>query len=320
MNILETEIAIKKTKDFFEKALAEKLKLLRVSAPLFVLHESGLNDNLSGTEEPVNFIVDNKRLEIIHSLAKWKRLALWKYGFEEGSGLYADMNAIRKNETFSNIHSLYVDQWDWEKIISNKERNVEYLESTVRKIYQAIKETGSYLKKEYYYLNIDLPEDIFFITTQELEDIYPELSSKERETEITKKYKAVFLKNIGDILKSGKAHDSRSPDYDDFSLNGDILVWNPIIKDAFELSSMGIRVNKEQLIEQLTKTNKLERLNFEYHQLLLKDKLPQTIGGGIGQSRLCMFYLNKQHIGEVQASYWPESILVKCKKEKINLL
>ncbi|MCL2522648.1 MAG: aspartate--ammonia ligase [Erysipelotrichales bacterium] len=320
MDILETEIAIKKTKDFFEKALAKKLNLLRVSAPLFVLHESGLNDNLSGSEEPIDFLVNNKRLEIVHSLAKWKRLALWKYGFKEGTGLYTDMNAIRKNEVLSSIHSLYVDQWDWEKIIKEKERNSKYLESTVKKIYQAIKETGNFLKKNYPYLNIDLPENIYFITTQELENLYPDFSSKKREKAIVKKHKAVFLKNIGDKLKSGNSHDSRSPDYDDFTLNGDILVWNPIINNAFELSSMGIRVNKEKLIEQLTKNNKLERLNFDYHQLLLANKLPQTIGGGIGQSRLCMFYLNKRHIGEVQASYWPEVILQKCKKEKINLL
>lgn len=320
LGLIETQFAIKKIKDFFENDLAEKLSLTRVSAPISVKKNSGLNDNLSGVEQPVSFFVDNEELEIVHSLAKWKRQALKDYGFVSGTGLYTDMNAIRKDEHPDNIHSIYVDQWDWEKIISKEERNIDTLMSVVKIIYSCLKDTENLVNSMFSNLINRLPENIYFVTAQELEDLYPELSPQERETAISKKHGAVFIMKIGDILKSGKAHGSRSPDYDDWQLNGDIVVYNKILKSGFELSSMGIRVDSNSLKEQLTKANALDRLHFPYHQAILNNSLPFTIGGGIGQSRMCMYFLDKIHIGEVQASYWPDKEKERCKKEGIHLL
>ena len=321
LNLIQTEIAIKKIKDHFENRLAEVLKLRRVSAPLFLEKGSGLNDNLNGTEKPVSFEVDGKTMEIVHSLAKWKRNALYRYGFKSGTGLYTDMNAIRKDEKLDAIHSLYVDQWDWEKIIKKEDRNMRTLKSTVRKIYGVLRETEIYIKNEYNYLSShSLPENIFFITTQELEDKYPTLTPKQRERAITKEKKAVFLMQIGDTLKSGIKHDGRSSDYDDWKLNGDILVYNEVLDDSFELSSMGIRVDREALLYQLEKEGNMDRVNLPYHKMVLDETLPYTIGGGIGQSRMCMFFLEKAHIGEVQASFWSDEEKEKCEKEGIFLL
>lgn len=320
LNLIDTLIAIKKIKDHFEQRLSKILKLIRVSAPLFVESNKGINDNLNGVEQPVSFKVGNNDIEIVHSLAKWKRMALAKYNLRMHSGLYTDMNAIRKDEELDEIHSIYVDQWDWEMLIEEKDRNLEFLKSIVTKIYNVLRETEIFIQNEYPNLEPKLGNEIYFITSQELLDMYPDLSAKERENKIVKEKKAVFLLQIGKILSNGNKHDGRSPDYDDFELNGDILVYNPVLDSAFELSSMGIRVNKESLLKQLEQENKLDRLNLEYHQLLLNDKLPLTIGGGIGQSRMCMFFLNKRHIGEVQSSYWPDEVIEKCKKENIELL
>ena len=320
LNLIDTLIAIKKIKDHFEQRLSKILKLIRVSAPLFVESNKGINDNLNGVEEPVSFKVGNNDIEIVHSLAKWKRMALAKYNLRMHSGLYTDMNAIRKDETLDEVHSIYVDQWDWEMLIEKKDRNIDFLKSIVTKIYNVLRETEIFIQNEYSNLTPKLSNEIFFITSEELLQMYPNLTPKERENKIVKEKGSVFLLQIGKILSNGTKHDGRSPDYDDFNLNGDILVYNPILDSAFELSSMGIRVNKESLMEQLKQENKLDRVNLEYHQLLLNDKLPLTIGGGIGQSRMCMFFLNKKHIGEVQTSYWPEEIIEKCKKENIELL
>ena len=320
LNLIDTLIAIKKIKDHFEQRLSKILKLIRVSAPLFVESNKGINDNLNGVEQPVSFKVGNNDIEIVHSLAKWKRMALAKYNLRMHSGLYTDMNAIRKDEELDAIHSIYVDQWDWEMVIEEKDRNLEFLKNIVTKIYNVLRETEIYLQNEYPNLTPKLGNEIYFITSEELLNMYPDLSPKERENKIVKEKKAVFLLQIGKILSNGEKHDGRSPDYDDFELNGDILVYNPVLDSAFELSSMGIRVNKETLLSQLKQENKLDRINLEYHQLLLNDKLPLTIGGGIGQSRMCMYFLNKRHIGEVQTSYWPEEVIEKCKKENIELL
>ena len=320
LNLIDTLIAIKKIKDHFEQRLSKILKLIRVSAPLFVESNKGINDNLNGIEEPVKFKVGTNDIEIVHSLAKWKRMALAKYNLRMHSGLYTDMNAIRKDETLDAIHSIYVDQWDWEMLIEERDRNVEFLKTIVTKIYNVLRETEIFIQNEYPNLIPKLGNEIYFITSQELLDMYPNLSPKEREYMIVKEKKAVFLMQIGKILSNGTKHDGRSPDYDDFMLNGDILVYNPVLDSAFELSSMGIRVNKESLLNQLEQENKMERLNLEYHQALINNELPLTIGGGIGQSRMCMYFLNKRHIGEVQSSYWPEEIIEECKKENIELL
>lgn len=322
LNLRENEVAIKTIKDFFEKRLAKELNLTRVSAPLFVIPESGLNDNLSGVERPVSFDLKEKNIkaEIVHSLAKWKRMVLSRYDFKVGEGLYTDMNAIRRDEDLDNIHSIYVDQWDWEKIISKKSRNLDTLKDIVRKIYNVFKDTEEYLSKYYSDYEKILPEGIYFITSQELEDRYPQLAPKEREDRISKEKGAVFIMQIGDVLKSGEKHDGRAPDYDDWSLNGDILLWYPILNQALELSSMGIRVDKRALERQLKLSNCEERKSLEFHRLLLEERLPFTIGGGIGQSRLCMFFLKKAHIGEVQASIWPEDMIQECKKANIILL
>lgn len=322
LDIVATEIAIKYVKDLFEKRLAHHLNLMRISAPLYVSTTSGLNDNLSGTERPVAFDIKElqRDVEIVHSLAKWKRMALKRYHFEVNKGIYTDMNAIRRDENLDNLHSTYVDQWDWEKIISRPNRNREMLEMTVKNIMKALVETQSELVKVFENLKPFIHQDIHFITTQELEDIYPTLTPKQREYEIVKKYKSVFLMQIGDVLKSGKKHDDRAPDYDDWSLNGDILIYYPILDACIELSSMGIRVDAQKLHEQLTKANCLEREQLPFHQQLIHDELPLTMGGGIGQSRICLVLLNKAHIGEVQVSSWSKEMIRVCEEAGIHLL
>lgn len=321
LGLLETEIAIKKIKDFFQDNLADALNLTRVSAPLFVNPKTGLNDDLNGIERPVEFdLKSGELIQVVHSLAKWKRMALHRYKFTPGSGIYTDMNAIRRDEDLSNLHSFYVDQWDWEKVIKKEERTTETLIETVKKIYDVFYRMSLYIRKEYRYLTIDLPKDIFFITTQELEDMFPTLSSKEREDAITKEHGAVFISQIGGALKSGEKHDGRAPDYDDWTLNGDIVFWNPILNRSFELSSMGIRVSEESLAKQLKIAGAEGRSELEFHKMLLEGKLPYTIGGGIGQSRICMFFLEKAHIGEVQASLWPEDMVKACEAAGIELL
>lgn len=323
MDIRETEIAIKYVKDFFERELAKNLNLTRVSAPLFVKSDSGLNDNLNGVERPVSFGIkeqNDEMVEIVHSLAKWKRFALGRYGFRHGEGLYTDMNAIRRDEETDNIHSILVDQWDWEKIIEKEERTRETLEATVKAVYASLKATEDYVVEKYPQMKKVLPEDIFFITSQELEDRYPDITSKEREYEIAKEKGAVFIMQIGGALKSGEKHDGRSPDYDDWKLNGDIIVYYPLIDIALELSSMGIRVDEESLREQLSISGCMERAKLPFQKALLEGKLPYTVGGGIGQSRMCMFFLQKAHIGEVQASAWPEDITEYADQRGVTLL
>ena len=322
LNLIETEIAIKFIKDNFEKELAKALKLTRVSAPLFVFPETGLNDNLNGYERAVRFDVQDigKEVEIVQSLAKWKRMALAKYGFQAETGLYTDMNAIRRDETLDAIHSVYVDQWDWEKVITAEDRNEEYLKAAVRSIYGAVLRTAKELEKKYPVLDCYFPDKISFVSTYELEEKYPELTPKERENAAAKEYGAVFVMQIGGRLKNGEKHDGRAPDYDDWSLNGDIILYNRVLQSAFEISSMGIRVDRESLISQLKAENAEDRLNFEFHKLLISGALPLTIGGGIGQSRLCMLLLQKAHIGEVQVSVWPEKEINKCKAKGITLL
>lgn len=323
LDLRETEIAIKKTKDFFENNLAESLDLTRVSAPIFVRSGKGINDDLAGKERCVSFDaldVDNESIEIVQSLAKWKRMALKRYGFSQGEGLYTDMNAIRRDETLGNLHSIYVDQWDWEKVISRKQRNVKVLRSTVETIYDVIKRTESFLAKLYPVLGTILPEKINFISSQELEDLYPELSPKEREDKIAERFGAVFITQIGHELRSGQKHDSRSPDYDDWNLNGDLLLWYPPLGRAIEITSMGVRVDEKVLLEQLKLACQEQRMQLEYHKKLLNKELPYTFGGGIGQSRLCMFLLRKIHIGEVQVSVWNEETIEECRKRNIHLL
>ena len=323
LNLKETQIAIKQVKDFFQRELAAELNLKRVSAPLFVSPESGLNDNLNGVERPVSFGVkeqNDKPFEIVHSLAKWKRLALKRYNFNVGEGLYTDMNAIRRDEDTDNIHSIFVDQWDWEKIIPEDARNEQTLRETVKAVYEALRVTEKYMANKYDYVECFLPEEITFVTTQELVDLYPGLSAKEREYEIVKKYGAVFLMQIGDILSNGEKHDGRAPDYDDWKLNGDILVYYPVLDIALELSSMGIRVNAESLAEQLKKAGCEERAELPFQKALLNGELPQTIGGGIGQSRICMFFLRKAHIGEIQVSVWPDEIYDEAAEKGITIL
>ena len=323
LSIRETEVAIKEIKDHFERALAKSLHLTRVSAPLFVKPESGLNDNLNGVERPVSFGIKEQNdspVEIVHSLAKWKRYALKRYGFHSGEGLYTDMNAIRRDEDTDNIHSIYVDQWDWEKVISREERNTETLQYTVRKVYAALRETETYISRRYNYIEPILPEEIFFITSQELEDLYPECTAKEREYRIAKDKGAVFISQIGKYLLSGEKHDGRAPDYDDWELNGDIIVYYPVLDIALELSSMGIRVDEESLKHQLEIAGCPERAELDFQKALLNHELPYTIGGGLGQSRICMFCLRKAHIGEVQSSTWPEHIVAYAAEHGIQLL
>jgi aspartate--ammonia ligase len=323
LNLIQTEVAIKQTKDFFESSLAEALNLTRVSAPILLKSGKGLNDDLNGVERMVSFEaidIKNANIEIVQSLAKWKRMALARYGFVLGAGLYTDMNAIRRDEVLDHLHSIYVDQWDWEKIISKEHRNIETLKSEVQKIYQVFKNTEKHLNELYPALEPVLPESIHFITTQELETMYPELTPKEREDRIAKEYRAVFIMQIGGQLMSGEKHDGRSPDYDDWSLNGDIIFWYPTLEQSIEVSSMGIRVDEDALKKQLKITNTEDRMSLEYHQAVLNCELPYTIGGGIGQSRICMFFLKKVHIGEVQVSVWNDQILEDCSKANITLL
>lgn len=323
IDYMESQRAIKKIKDFFQEEIAYGLRLRRVSAPLFVAPESGLNDNLNGTERTVSFGIRDlgeKNVEIVQSLAKWKRMALGKYDIQVGRGLYTDMNAIRRDEDLDNIHSVYVDQWDWEKVIGKENRNEEYLQETVKIIYAALKNLGDFVNRLYPELRTELPNEIFFITSQELEDMYPDLEPKQREREITRDNRAVFISKIGKELKSGKKHDGRAPDYDDWELNGDIILWNDILDDAFEISSMGIRVDEVAMAKQLKIANAEDRKEKPFHKAILNKELPYTIGGGIGQSRLCMYFLRKAHIGEVQVSLWPEDMIEECKKNNIFLL
>lgn len=321
LNLYQTQEAISFIKKEFQKRLANNLNLKRVSSPLFVDSSSGLNDNLNGTERPVKFdIAETKTYaEVVHSLAKWKRFALGKYHFSPLEGLYTDMNAIRRDEDMDNIHSIYVDQWDWEKVITSDTRNVQYLKDTVRDIVSAIYDTNIAVIDRYN-TSLKLKREVTFITSQQLEDMYPNLTAKERENTFTKKHGTVFIMQIGDLLKSGSKHDNRAPDYDDWTLNGDILIYNEILDIAFELSSMGIRVDKEAMLIQLKKANCMDRLALPFHKALVNDELPLTMGGGIGQSRLCMLLLQKAHIGEVQCSIWDEDTLAKCKSAKVELL
>jgi len=323
LDLHDTQIAIKTVKDYFQKALTRRLNLLRVSAPLFVTPSSGLNDNLNGVERPVSFGIkeqDDAQAEIVHSLAKWKRYALKEYGFRHGEGLYTDMNAIRRDEDTDNIHSIYVDQWDWEKIISKEERTVDTLKEVVREVYKALRATETYMTLQYDYIEETLPKDIFFITSQELEDMYPDCTPKEREYKITKLKGAVFIMQIGGQLASGEKHDGRAPDYDDWSLNGDIIVYYPLLDIALELSSMGIRVDEDALLKQLELAGCPERAELPFQKAILEQELPYTIGGGIGQSRICMFYLRKAHIGEVQVSLWPDDVRKEAAAHGIKLL
>ena len=322
LNLHDTQVAIKTVKDFFQQTLAQRLNLLRVSAPLFVDPKSGLNDNLNGVERPVSFDIKNmtNTAEIVHSLAKWKRYALKKYGFSEGEGLYTDMTAIRRDEDLDNIHSVYVEQWDWEKIISKENRTVDTLKEVVRTIYKVLRKTEKYMAIQYDYIEEILPKDIFFITTQELLDLYPDCTPKEREYKITKEKGAVFLMKIGKTLSNGERHDGRAPDYDDWELNGDILVYYPVLDIALELTSMGIRVDEESLDRQLSISGCDDRRELDFQKAVLNKELPYTIGGGIGQSRICMFFLRKAHIGEVHVSIWPDEMRKSAEERGIMLL
>ncbi|TRX62816.1 aspartate--ammonia ligase [Carboxylicivirga sp. M1479] len=332
LNLKQTEHAIKTVKDHFQTALSAELRLRRVTAPLFVMKGTGINDDLNGTERPVAFPVkefNDQQAEVVHSLAKWKRMMLADYEIEQGFGLYTDMNAIRPDEELSNIHSLYVDQWDWERHITPSEYTINYLKYIVKKIYEVMKRTEFIVFERYPHIKPILPEDITFIHAQELLDKYPDLTPKEREDAIAKEYGAVFVIGIGSTLSHGEKHDGRAPDYDDWStptskdqkgLNGDILVWNPILERSFELSSMGIRVSPEVLSKQLEIENCSERKELMFHKRLLNNELPLSIGGGIGQSRLCMFFLRKAHIGEIQSSIWPADMREQCKANKIILV
>ena len=321
-SVEQTEKAIKAVKDMFQLNLSAQLALLRVTAPMMVLSGQGLNDDLNGVERPVKFPVksmDEAPAEVVHSLAKWKRLKLAELGVEPGRGIYTDMNALRPDEDLDNIHSIYVDQWDWEKVMLPEERTTEFLHKTVRRIYEAVKVTENKLYVEFPQIVPILPEEIFFISAEELLQRYPGKNPKERENAIAKEYGAVFIQGIGGKLSDGKSHDGRAADYDDWTLNGDILLWNPVLESAFEISSMGIRVDAPALHRQLSERNQLWKEELYFHRLLLDGKLPQTIGGGIGQSRLCMFLLRKAHIGEIQSSIWPASMREACHNAGIEL-
>ena len=323
LNLYDTQIGIKTVKDFFQSLLAKQLNLLRVSAPLFVDPASGLNDNLNGVERPVSFGIkeqDDYEAEVVHSLAKWKRYALKEYGFQHGEGLYTDMNAIRRDEVTDNIHSIFVDQWDWEKILSREERNQDTLMAVVKDVYKVLRKTEMYMAIQYDYIEEILPKEIFFITTQELADMFPDNTPREREYFITKAKGAVCIMQIGDVLENGERHDGRAPDYDDWSLNADILVYYPVLDIALELSSMGIRVDRDALLSQLEKAGCPERAKLPFQQAILNEEVPFTIGGGIGQSRICMFFLRKAHIGEVQCSLWPARIREEAMRNGIHLL
>ena len=331
-NVENTEKAIKAVKDMFQDNLSAQLVLLRVTAPMVVLSGKGLNDDLNGVERPVSFGVKDmggSSAEIVHSLAKWKRVKLAQMGVQPGRGIYTDMNALRPEEELDNIHSIYVDQWDWEKVIAREDRNLAFLKKTVRRIYEAIKVTENKLYVEFPQIEPMLPEDIFFIHAEQLLKMYPDLTPKERENAVVKEHKAVFIIGIGGVLSDGHPHDGRSADYDDWStvnedgyegLNGDLLLWNPVLESAFEVSSMGIRVDSDALRHQLAVRGEEHKSGLEYHKALLEDRLPYTIGGGIGQSRLCMFLLRKAHIGEIQSSLWPEDMISRCREAGIELV
>ena len=332
LDLKQTEKAIKLIKDFCQENLSSELRLRRVTAPLFVLKGTGVNDDLNGIERPVSFAVkemNDAKAEVVQSLAKWKRLMLANYGIPAGYGIYTDMNAIRPDEELSNIHSLYVDQWDWEKVITAKQREVEYLKKVVNQIYSVLLRAEFVVYENYPTIKPLLPEEITFVYAEELVQRYPNLTSKEREYEITKAHGAVFIIGIGGKLSNGEVHDGRAPDYDDWTtpnsggykgLNGDILIWNPVLQQSFEISSMGIRVDKEALLRQLELAGANDRKELMFHKKLLKDELPLSIGGGLGQSRLCMYFLRKAHIGEVQASLWPEEMIQQCIEHNIYMV
>ena len=322
-DLITTEKAIKFVKDNFEDALANKLNLVRVSAPILVFSDLGINDDLNGVERAVRFDIkelDGRNAEIVHSLAKWKRTALKKYGFTTNTGLYTDMNAIRRDDDIDNIHSIYVDQWDWERVIDKSQRTVEYLKQVVQDIVDVIYEVNELTKAKFPELSLKMTKEVTFITTLEAEAMYPDLTPKQRETALTKKYGSVFLMQIGKKLQNGKPHDGRAPDYDDWNLNGDILLYNELLESSFEVSSMGIRVDGESLQAQLKERGKEERLKFPYHKQVISGELPLTIGGGIGQSRICMFILQKAHIGEVQVSLWPDGLEEAAHNNGIEIL
>lgn len=332
LDLKQTEKAIKLVKDFFEMGLASELRLRRVTAPIIVMKGTGINDDLNGVERPVAFPIkslDDKQAEVVQSLAKWKRMALADYRIEEGYGIYTDMNALRPDEDLDSIHSIYVDQWDWERVISRKERNVEFLKDIVRRIYSCLKRTEFVVYENYPEITPHLPVEITFFHAEEILAMYPALPPREREYKIAEKYGAVFIMGIGGKLSNGEKHDGRAPDYDDWStsssngfagLNGDIIIWNPVLKDSFEISSMGIRVDEEALLRQLKLTGFEERKNLYWHNRLLQGDFPLSIGGGIGQSRICMYFLRKAHIGEVQASIWPPDMLEECRNANIMLM
>jgi aspartate--ammonia ligase len=332
LNLKETEKAIKLIKDFFESNLASELKLRRVTAPLFVQRGTGINDDLNGIERPVSFKIKDMNdavAEVVHSLAKWKRMMLADYGISNGYGIYTDMNALRPDEEMDNIHSIYVDQWDWEKILFPEERNLDYLKDIVRHIYAVIKRTEFIVYENYPEIVPLLPDDIHFVHSEDMYEKYPDMTAKEREKMIARDYGAAFIIGIGNDLPSGIPHDGRAPDYDDWStetgngykgLNGDIIIWNPMLEDTFELSSMGIRVDKTALLRQLEIQDKMERKDLLFHKRLLNGEFPESVGGGIGQSRLCMYFLRKAHIGEVQASIWPGEMVEHCRKTGIHLM
>lgn len=332
LDLKQTELAIKQIKEFFQQNLSTELRLRRVTAPLFVLQGLGINDDLSGIERAVTFPIKDlcdARAEVVHSLAKWKRLTLSEYNIPQGYGIYTDMNAIRADEELGNLHSLYVDQWDWERVIGEEDRNVKFLKKIVERIYAAMLRTEYMVYEMYPDLKPSLAEEIHFIHAEELLQMYPHLTPKEREHAIAKKYGAVFIIGIGSKLSNGEPHDHRAPDYDDWStpnsdgyngLNGDIIVWNDLLGRSFELSSMGIRVNKEVMLQQLELTGKEDRTNLYFHQRILNDTLPLCIGGGIGQSRLCMLFLKKAHIGEIQSSIWPNEMKLECREANIPLI
>jgi aspartate--ammonia ligase len=332
LDLKQTEKAIKLVKDFFQQDLSSELKLSRITAPLFVMKGTGINDDLNGIERPVTFPVkelNDQVAEVVHSLAKWKRMTLADLDVDPGYGIYTDMNAIRPDEELTNIHSLYVDQWDWERVISDEERNLDFLKKVVRKIYTVLLRTEFFVYEHYPQIKPILPEEITFIHAEDLEAEYPTLTSKERENEIAEKYGAVFIIGIGGSLPGGEKHDGRAPDYDDWStetkagykgLNGDIVIWNPTLQSSFEISSMGIRVDKEALLHQLKLTANEDRKDLLWHKRLLNNEFPLSIGGGIGQSRICMYFLRKAHIGEIQSSIWPNEMYEQCRKHNIHLV
>ena len=323
LSLRETQHAIKYIKDLFQQTLSFALTLDRVTAPLIVEKGSGINDDLNGVERKVEFTIKeigNKEAEVVQSLAKWKRMALYRYGYNPGEGIYTDMNAIRRDDDTDNTHSIFVDQWDWEKVVTREQRNIEFLKDAVKSIVKAVAYTKRKISLRYPQIAGEICTDVFFITTQELEDMYPDKTGHERERLITKEHKTVFLMGIGGKLKSGEKHDGRAPDYDDWSLNGDILFWDETLDDSLEISSMGIRVDENSLRSQLAECGAEDRMQYKYHKMIADGTLPLTIGGGIGQSRLCMLLLNKAHIGEVQSSIWPDDMIEKCAENGITLL